>query len=87
VSSIGILSESVEQACFRSVSLLTDFEDVNDPFDWTVGEHGIHIHFGDPAGQRGGKTLSATYLPDVASEQGWDKTETLDSAMRKAGYR
>ena len=30
--------------------------------------------------------MSATYLPDVASEQGWDKIETVDSAIRKAGW-
>ena len=119
-----------------SVSLLTDFEDVADPFDWTIGEHGIHIHFEGPPSipftpqtvdtpasaestaspsetddtganstslrnkltslstatkkkmhqSRSGRTLSATYLPEVAESQGWDKVETLDSAMRKAGY-
>lgn len=120
------------------VSLLTDFEDVSDPFDWTLGEHGIYIHFEDPAsslapppppvdspasassasttasgssstddpstlknklvglgsaakkrvvGHRSSRaTMSATYLPDVAPAQGWSKVETLDSAMRKAGY-
>lgn len=29
---------------------------------------------------------SATYLPQVAPEQGWDKIETVDSAIRKAGW-
>lgn len=114
-------------ACCR-VSLLTDFEDLDEPFDWNLGEHGIHIHFEDPAhapppqldspsslsssgdnadspgtatslkdrlsslkgnrqsGHSKARTLSATYLPDVAPAQGWTKTETLDSAMRKAGY-
>ncbi|KAI0693795.1 AMMECR1 domain-containing protein [Cytidiella melzeri] len=32
------------------------------------------------------RTLTATYLPFVAQEQGWDKTETIDSAIRKAGW-
>ncbi|TDL29753.1 alport syndrome [Rickenella mellea] len=32
------------------------------------------------------RPLSATYLPDVASEQGWDKIEAIDSAIRKAGW-
>lgn len=118
------------------VSLLTDFEDVADPFDWELGEHGIYIHFEDPvtlpalppivdspasssstnsgnasvsdghtghslksrlatlsgaakrkwSAGKGAKTLSATYLPDVPSAQGWDREETLDSAIRKAGY-
>lgn len=32
------------------------------------------------------KAYSATYLPQIASEQGWDKIETIDSAIRKAGW-
>ncbi|KAI0052605.1 hypothetical protein FA95DRAFT_1242039 [Auriscalpium vulgare] len=31
-------------------------------------------------------TFSATYLPQVAPEQGWDKVETIDSAIEKAGW-
>ena len=31
-------------------------------------------------------SFSATYLPHVAEEQGWDKIETIDSAIRKAGW-
>jgi hypothetical protein len=33
-----------------------------------------------------GRTLSATYLPEVAPEQGWDHIDALDSAIRKAGW-
>lgn len=32
------------------------------------------------------QTFTATYLPQVAPEQGWDKIETIDSAIRKAGW-
>jgi AMME syndrome candidate gene 1 protein len=32
------------------------------------------------------KRYGATYLPDVAVEQGWTKEETLLSLMRKAGW-
>lgn len=32
---------------------------------------------------RTAKTLSATYLPDVATDQGWNQRETIDSAIRK----
>lgn len=32
------------------------------------------------------RSMSATYLPEVAPEQGWDKKETIDSAIRKAGW-
>jgi AMME syndrome candidate gene 1 protein len=31
-------------------------------------------------------TLTATYLPDVIPDQGWDKVEAVESAMRKAGW-
>lgn len=31
--------------------------------------------------------LTATYLPDVAKEQGWTKVEAVDSCIEKAGYR
>ncbi|KAI0310983.1 AMMECR1 domain-containing protein [Amylostereum chailletii] len=31
-------------------------------------------------------TFTATYLPEVAPEQGWDRHETIDSAIRKAGW-
>lgn len=32
------------------------------------------------------KTFTATYLPDVIPEQGWDKMEAVDSAIHKAGW-
>ncbi|KAH7914381.1 alport syndrome [Hygrophoropsis aurantiaca] len=32
------------------------------------------------------RTLTATYLPDVMPEQGWDKIEAIESAVRKAGW-
>ena len=30
---------------------------------------------------------TATYLPEVASEQGWSKHEAIDSLLRKGGYK
>ncbi|KAI0253063.1 AMMECR1 domain-containing protein [Lactifluus subvellereus] len=33
-----------------------------------------------------GRTLSATYLPEVAPEQGWEQIDAVDSAIRKAGW-
>jgi AMMECR1 domain-containing protein len=33
-----------------------------------------------------GRRFQATYLPDVAAEQGWSQEETLVSLMRKAGW-
>jgi len=32
------------------------------------------------------QSFSATYLPDVMPDQGWDKLEAVDSAIRKAGW-
>lgn len=64
-----------------SVTLLTDFEDCDDTHDWVLGTHGLRISF-----VHRGRRHGATYLPDVASEQGWTKEETLVSLMRKAGW-
>jgi AMME syndrome candidate gene 1 protein len=64
-----------------SVTLLTDFEECDDVHDWTLGVHGLRISF-----FYHGRRYGATYLPDVASEQGWTKDETLVSLMRKAGW-
>lgn len=64
-----------------AVTLLTDFEEVDDPYDWEIGTHGIRLSFHDRARRYG-----STYLPDVAAEQGWTKDETLFSLTRKAGW-
>ncbi|GAA6022763.1 hypothetical protein JCM11491_005572 [Sporobolomyces phaffii] len=31
--------------------------------------------------------LNATFLPDVATEQGWSKVDAVNAAIRKAGYK
>lgn len=64
------------------VTLLTNFSaPTSDPLDWTIGTHGIRISF-----SYHGRRYGATYLPDVAKEQGWTKEEALVSLMRKAGW-
>lgn len=64
------------------VTLLTNFSTPStDPMDWTLGAHGLRISF-----SQNGRRFGATYLPDVAKEQGWTKEETLISLMRKAGW-
>lgn len=69
------------------VSLLVNFEDTAHPEDWTVGVHGIQIRFKAPKSSGGGSEVySATYLPDVAKEQGWTQKETLRHLVAKAGY-
>lgn len=65
-----------------AVTLLTDFERCADPMDWELGVHGIKISFYERH-----RRYTATYLPDVASEQGWTKEETLESLVRKAGWK
>ncbi|MCJ1226348.1 hypothetical protein MMC12_002998 [Toensbergia leucococca] len=64
-----------------SVTLLTAFTPAANPLDWDLGTHGIRISF-----SHHGKMYGATYLPDVAVEQGWTKEETIVSLMRKAGW-
>ncbi len=64
-----------------AVTLLTDFEPVDAWDDWTLGRHGLRITF-----RVGGRRYGATYLPDVAPEQGWSKEQTVVSLMRKAGW-
>jgi len=63
------------------VTLLTDFEPCADPMDWTVGVHGLRASF-----YHHHRRYGATYLPDVAVEQGWTKEECLVSLMKKAGW-
>lgn len=65
------------------VTLLTNFSNpTKDPMDWTIGTHGIRISF-----IVNGRRHGATYLPDVALEQGWTKEEAILSLMRKAGWQ
>ena len=66
-----------------AVSLLLNFCPGQDCYDWEVGVHGITIEFSD----QNKKRLKATYLPEVALEQGWSKEETLNSLLRKAGLK
>lgn len=68
-----------------TVTLLKNFRKGKDKYDWTLGKNGIRISF--HASSTSTRRLSATFLPDVASEQGWDKDETLKHLIRKAGGR
>lgn len=49
-----------------SVSILRHFEDGQDYLDWEIGIHGIRIEFLTEKGSK----RTATYLPEVAPEQG-----------------
>lgn len=65
------------------ISILTNFEDGNGYLDWTIGLHGIIIKLNNEKGEE----LSATFLPEVASEKGWDHVKTIDMLLNKAGYK
>lgn len=66
-----------------SVSILRHFEDGIDYLDWEVGVHGIRIEFHNEKGNK----RTATYLPSVAMEQGWDQIQTIDSLLHKGGFK
>lgn len=53
-----------------------------DIYDWEIGLHGIELLFKHP---QTGSVVSATFLPDVMTEQGWDKEETFLNLIYKAG--
>jgi len=66
-----------------SVSLLTNFEEVSSIYDWEPGVHGVWIEFEDLNGRK----RHATYLPEIAVDQGWNQEQTLKSLIRKAGCK
>ena len=62
-----------------TVSILHDFEDASDAYDWTVGKHGIILTIKN--------IYSATFLPEVMTENHWSKDETLKQLAIKSGYK
>ncbi len=64
-----------------SVSLLVDYEECKDVYDWSIGIHGILIKF-----VVDGRHYSATYLPEVAKQQQWDHSKSVSSLIHKAGF-
>ncbi|RNF11588.1 ammecr1 [Trypanosoma conorhini] len=69
------LSELPSLSC--TVYVLHSFEKADDWKDWAIGMHGIRIRY---------KSYSATFLPSVMSEEGWNHEQTLRHLLRKAGY-
>jgi uncharacterized protein (TIGR00296 family) len=63
-----------------TVSTLHSFEKARQWDAWCVGEHGVRIR-----GEYHGELFSATFLPKVAAEQGWDQRETMLNLLDKAG--
>lgn len=58
------------------ISALTPMQRISDPKTVEIGRHGLFM-------KRGGR--SGLLLPQVATEQGWDRTEFLENTCRKAG--
>ena len=58
------------------ISVLSCFESVTDVSSITVGVHGIMVRSGHRSG---------LLLPQVATEQGWDRETLLSHCCRKAG--
>lgn len=65
-----------------AVSLLEDFRQIEHHLDWRVGEDGLIARFNAHS-----QSFSATFLPEVALEQGWSQHETLLALISKSGYR
>jgi len=66
-----------------TVSILMGFEETRGYLDWTLGVHGIRIEFLNERGS----VRTATFLPKIASEQGWDQVQTIDALLRKGGFK
>ena len=60
------------------VSVLSSMERAEDPLALQVGKHGLYIESG---GRRG------VFLPQVATEHGWDMGKFLEETCRKAGLK
>jgi uncharacterized protein (TIGR00296 family) len=65
-----------------TVSVLHSFERLARFDEWEVGRHGIRIR-----GVFRGDPFSSTFLPKVASEQGWSCKTTVEQLLRKADVR
>jgi AmmeMemoRadiSam system protein A len=58
------------------ISALTPMREVAGPDEIVLGRHGVLLKKG---------RHSAVYLPQVASQQGWNLEQTLNHLARKAG--
>jgi len=58
------------------ITVLAPLRRISDLAEIEVGRHGVHIMKG---------MRSAVFLPQVATEQGWDRDSLLEELCRKAG--
>ncbi|XP_020085537.1 uncharacterized protein At2g38710-like isoform X3 [Ananas comosus] len=68
---------------FQKSEILMSTSSASLSFCTHIGKHGLIIEFTDPDCNI---RRSATYLPEIAAQEGWTKIETIDSLMNKAGY-
>lgn len=61
-----------------SVSLLHSFERCEAWNDWELGMHGLRVEY---------EQRRATYLPSVATSQGWNHRQLVESLVEKSGYK
>lgn len=64
------------------VSLLTNFKAGRSWDDWEIGTEGVSVTWMSPTADR---QYSATFLPEIAAQMGWDHRETMMELVRKAG--
>jgi len=64
------------------LSILYQFETCSHIYGWQIGVHGVLINFTDPQGRQ----YSATYLPEVAREQGMSRSVAIRELVSKSGY-
>lgn len=62
--------------CTLEISVLGEFVPVGDPSEIEAGRDGVVLRVG---------VMSALFLPQVATEQGWDRETLLDHLAMKAG--
>lgn len=65
-----------------SVSLLLNFTDIQDPWGFEIGRHGVEIEF-----VYRGRRYSSTFLPEVAPEQKWNQQDVIANLINKSGYQ
>ena len=58
------------------ITLLSPFERIDKPDDFEIGIHGLYLTY---------HGFSGVFLPQVATEQGWNKEEFLKHLTYKAG--
>ncbi len=66
-----------------TVSLLCCFERAASWLDWTIGQHGLIVEFADPGDLC---KRNATFLPEIAEQEGWSQQHTIDALISKSGF-